>query len=853
MNKAVTDIINWISTRPFWEQAAFDKILSNATLLENDYAELVRLLEEDCDLCETKTAKPKLECLTRAQEIATTEKRKITLEKVGNVQNVNALVPGQALAFNDKLTIIFGANGSGKSGYARILSTTCFTRGERSVLPDITKPAKPGDIINCDIEISNGSEKQTIHYDINDTIPELANFYTFDSTSIQAHLTGDNSFSFSPVGLEWLTKLASLTDEVRRRLKEKAKSLMPNNFGRLFTGESEITDIILRLGADTDLQKLKELAKRETNSTQRIEELAEELQQIKLLDIATQIADIKRLKTNLEQVESNLQIDVIIQELKSYKEKLDTASRQSIDQFKTDKFKSIGTAEWTRFIQAAASLANTEGSHEEPYPQKSSHCLLCQQELTEEARILLNNLLVFIQSDIQDTLKQAETNLKKRKETLSKIGFDFFSEQTALYRNFKNTDAELLDLINKYIAKFLLRKQTIIEAIDSVTIEKLIVIKKDDDLKFEDILEKLDKTLAELQNGSVQTQIERGEKELRQLQHKEILGNNINEIEKYVATANIAKKAMTAGGNTAPITRKYNELFNQLVTQQYIKLFNNTLKDLKRKLNIKIDTSGSKGETLKRILVEHDPGFEMSNVKITKVLSEGEKRAVALADFLTEVELDENSAGIILDDPVTSLDLDWREVIASILAGKATTRQVIIFTHDLPFVYFLRANAERQKVEISTHWIKRGDDDDKPGYVYLDNCPSLEKDYKSAEKARQCYSTVTKATMPEQQERILRDGFGALRTSYEALVIFEVFNGVVSRFEERVSMDRLKEVKWDKTIIDSILDRYAYLSGLLEGHLHSDIFKKGEIKPSTLLTEIETFEKIKSSLKQLKN
>lgn len=37
---------------------------------------------------------------------------------------------------------------------------------------------------------------------------------------------------------------------------------------------------------------------------------------------------------------------------------------------------------------------------------------------------------------------------------------------------------------------------------------------------------------------------------------------------------------------------------------------------------------------------------------------------------------------------------------------------------------------------------------------------------------------------PQVQERLLRDGFGALRTSYEAFIIFELFNEVVLRFGE---------------------------------------------------------------------
>lgn len=113
----------------------------------------------------------------------------------------------------------------------------------------------------------------------------------------------------------------------------------------------------------------------------------------------------------------------------------------------------------------------------------------------------------------------------------------------------------------------------------------------------------------------------------------------------------------------------------------------------------------------------------MEDASPDKVLSEGEKRAVALADFITEVALDVTSGGIILDDPVTSLDLEWRETIADILVKEAERRQVIVFTHDLPFLYFLKKHAEELGIDLATHWIKRGNIDGKPGYVYCNNCP----------------------------------------------------------------------------------------------------------------------------------
>ena len=49
------------------------------------------------------------------------------------------------------------------------------------------------------------------------------------------------------------------------------------------------------------------------------------------------------------------------------------------------------------------------------------------------------------------------------------------------------------------------------------------------------------------------------------------------------------------------------------------------------------------------------------------ILSEGEKKAVALADFLTEVALNQTSAGIVLDDPVTSQDDEHKHFIVNVL------------------------------------------------------------------------------------------------------------------------------------------------------------------------------------------
>ena len=83
--------------------------------------------------------------------------------------------------------------------------------------------------------------------------------------------------------------------------------------------------------------------------------------------------------------------------------------------------------------------------------------------------------------------------------------------------------------------------------------------------------------------------------------------------------------------------------------------------------------------------------IESSSSNAGDVLSEGEYRCVALAGFMAELATNDSGSGIIFDDPVSSLDHLHRKAIAQRLAEEGRTRQVIVFTHDLPFLFMLRS------------------------------------------------------------------------------------------------------------------------------------------------------------------
>jgi len=80
---------------------------------------------------------------------------------------------------------------------------------------------------------------------------------------------------------------------------------------------------------------------------------------------------------------------------------------------------------------------------------------------------------------------------------------------------------------------------------------------------------------------------------------------------------------------------------------------------------------------------------------------------VSLALFLTEIGQAVGRPGIILDDPVCSMDEQWKGRIAVRLAKEARERQVIVFTHSIAFFQELAASCDRMGCPILVHTVQR--------------------------------------------------------------------------------------------------------------------------------------------------
>lgn len=218
MKNIYQEIELWAQELPYWEQLALDKIMAGELLGDNDYEELLDFLLAENDLLDDSIDRKPVRF---DKDYPKEEKKKqIILKEMSNLINVNALVGEQRLTFNESLTAIFGGNGSGKSGYARMIGSGGFTRGDQEVLPDVTEPYDESVPIRSTFKFEIDGNIETVDYEVGDQIPELSTFYVFDSTSVQVHMSGKNTFSFSPAGLSILTTMSEVTDNVRDLLDE---------------------------------------------------------------------------------------------------------------------------------------------------------------------------------------------------------------------------------------------------------------------------------------------------------------------------------------------------------------------------------------------------------------------------------------------------------------------------------------------------------------------------------------------------------------------------------------------------------------------------------------------------------
>jgi hypothetical protein len=154
----------------------------------------------------------------------------VQLKAIKNLIRVNAIAEAHTLPIGAVgLTVIYGDNGAGKSGYSRVLiKKACRTRGQGdTILPNANKPfgSAPAE---ADFEIMvNGAAKDCHWINGKPAPPELSSIAIFDTRCARAYLDAEDDFSYIPYGLDVFESLADVCRQLKTMVDAEYAQVAP--------------------------------------------------------------------------------------------------------------------------------------------------------------------------------------------------------------------------------------------------------------------------------------------------------------------------------------------------------------------------------------------------------------------------------------------------------------------------------------------------------------------------------------------------------------------------------------------------------------------------------------------------
>lgn len=716
--EALASILAWSTDSPDWQRDALRRLATQASLEPVEIDELT-------SICKGERSAVPLEAGHFPGP--NRDQGEVYLRQVHGVRHVNALAPDQRLTIHRVgLIIIYGDNGSGKSGYARILKKVCRARmparGEE-ITPDIYDPT-PG-TPSATIEYAINGQNRTCVWQLGQAADAaLSSISVFDSRTANVHVDDANDVAYTPFPLKMLGALAQLCKSVKDKLAAEITQIKAQTSEAIKTPacgrDTAVGKLMAKLTADTPPAAVNALATLTQAEQDRLIQLTADLagdparaaRQLTALraKVDGHIARLDRLFASIG--------DGTVNDLRRHAVDSDAARRAaeaaSSALFRDEPLPQIGSEAWQLLWASARAFSDTEAYPEQRFPvtDPGSVCVLCQQELTPVAADRLNRFEAFVRADSQRRAEAAHLAYDRTLATFrgEAISLAELANIVATIHDELRQDA-LAKEIRSAILRALWRHRQIRRrhtnpsaAIDVPVAEYPRQALVD---QAADIETRANALAAEAGSSARATLLA----EKSELADRQWLGgvkaDVLAEIDRLKKIARL--EAAQRDTATNRVTAKSTESAQALVTD--------TMRAQFAREVASFGISGLAVELRQQNSVQGIPRFKVALTRnptaaVGQVLSEGEHRCVALAAFMAELATTENKSGIVFDDPISSLDHMHREAVAKRLVAEAAHRQVVVFTHDLALLFELNRAADRAqpKPPVAISSISRGTD-----------------------------------------------------------------------------------------------------------------------------------------------
>ncbi len=860
-------ILEWSSSQPLWFRDGLRRVVLNNGISTSDIEELTIQCKEKSLNIQNKT-KISIPLEKSHLPAVSSQNLPVRLVSIGNLTGVNRLLSNQTIKFGGSpgLTVIYGENGSGKTGYARVIKKACRTRGADPVIkPDVFEP-QPSIPPKADIEFQKETSSPFLFQWETDkeSHPELSNVFVFDANTAHHYLNQDDSTCFTPFGLDILPSMIKVYDAVGKKINDEVTTIeteiasVKKNWK--YEPKTKVAHFLDSLNHESNIKLLQELSTVSDEDHKRLGTLQNALNSDPLKKSQETNASLKRIQTfssKLNQLENALQEDKL-SELKVQIEKHEEAAKRA-KAFSENQFSGLltgtGGKEWKTLWEAAKKFSMASAYAEKDFPVTDmAKCVLCQQDL--------------LGNDVRERLKAFDTFVKdqsQKEAEKEKLALDTltgqFNQLEKLESQLETIDADLQEIsqeqkdeIKTYIVSSSQRLNAIQEICNTSKwkkdIPRLESTPKNFFVSFIQTLDDRAKTEASADNPEIREALIREKKEIEAKvwldQVKTDVESQIKRLIK-LALLNICKPK-----NSKFISDKNKALTQVLVTEVYCSRFQIELTRLGlTTLSVCLEEAKSpKGIT--RF------GCRLKSAKqanVYEVASEGEQRSIALAAFLAELTQATHKSALVFDDPVSSLDHWRREKIAKRLIDESTVRQVIVFTHDSVFLNDLETYSEQSPDHTAFRFLEWNSG--KPGYVQDGlpwDCKSPEDRIDRLEKLQK---KIQKAWNPNPSEHNVTEtakAYSWLRATIERIVEKVVFNGVVTRFRTYIELKNLdKVIGFKKDECDELKRIYKKCCNVTDAHDKAQAKQSPGPAPEELLKDINDTKVLLESIRSRKN
>ena len=847
-------ILEWSVDRPAWQRDALRRIVQQASLSEDDISDLAAL-------CKAGRGSATAEDVVAAVHLDASHfpanpgaGQSVSLTGIKDVSAVNKLAPSQTLSFRGEgITLVYGDNGVGKSGYGRLLKRACRARHSEAILPDVyAGPPPPGTASATLCYRVGGIDQEPVAW--RDTgrpepqpDPVLSAISVFDADCGAVHLKGKTAVAFRPFGLDVPDELSSACKRVKVVL-DAEKDALVNARNAIFdappwkTGTA-VGKAMAALSHSTEMAGVERLTEMNEAEQIRLSSLIQDLAKDPAIAAAGQRLKADRLK-HLAQIVAAIETgtaDAALEALASLHAEATTlraaATLAATGLFGSAAMPEVGGEVWRTLWEAARRYSNEAADPGESFPPSSpgALCVLCHQSLSDEAAARMQRFEAFVRGDTERLAEEAEARVVEAGNALTKLEIRLSAISDTL-AEVAMEHGGVARKVRRSLASARLRRHALLQVLVGKKLAPPAAAPSPlaELLSIESRLRAYATELDGLATGGTRTKLEA---ERDELADRASLGQHVDAVRGEItrlAAIELLEKALSDTA-TASVTNLGNRIADQVLTPHLRDRFSAEIINLVG-VHVRVEmvrSGGQFGSPQYQIRLLARP-----TAKVADILSEGEQTCVAIAAFLAELATAPHNSALVFDDPITSLDHKWRQKVARRLVAESAVRQVIVFTHDLVFANDIRDAADPALFEarhITRSATMAGIVNDNLPWAAMSVLSRVDDLEKRARNILRIQNTQDEETYKEAVSVF----YSRLREAWERALEEVAFAGVILRHRDYIDGKQLaRAAAFSGQDAEQWAAAFRRCSDLLTGHDSSQGRNRAAPGPEELLQDV---------------